>query len=658
MLMLVGMLTTPLGLGAAVILSDSFDYPNGSLITVSSGTWVHHSGSVDGQVQVSGGRGLLTGNDSEDVNAGFTPAGDTLYAGLTIRFTALPSSEGNYFCHFKSSGSTYRPKIYASTSGAPGGEFRLGISNGANSPPNQVLPMALQLNTDYRLVFRYTVSSPSGTLWVNPASEADPSVTALDTASSATMVAFALRQSGGIGALEVDDLIVATTFNEVVTEAPPQAPVILTQPQDQNVVEGASALFTVGASGDTPLTYQWQFNGGPLAGATNASLSLANVTPSNAGIYQVIASNPLGMAASDGATLSVATAVDSLSVFNYNVKGNNAADWSTNSAQIQAIGRQLQYLDPDIITFQEIPLDQTYEMTNFVAAFRPGFHLADNSGTDGFIRSVILSRYPINRSQSWLDGVSLNAFGYNGRFTRDLFEAEIAVPGFPEPLHVFTTHLKARSDDTSSSRRAAEANAISNFFVTGFLTTNASRPYILTGDLNEDIDNPPSSNPQTIERLIGTSTGLQLTTPVNPITGSRNTLSIQGTLNVRFDYILPSGVLFSNILGSQVFRTDVLPGPPPPLFSGDSVTASDHLPVVMEFSNPFELPFQLLSIARSNATVFITWESTPGRLYDVEGATPLGPWSVVASNLTTSGSTLTHPLPATNALQFFRVRRQ
>ena len=39
------------------------------------------------------------------------------------------------------------------------------------------------------------------------------------------------------------------------------------------------------------------------------------------------------------------------SVMTYNCKGNGAADWSANAAQVQAIGHQIMYLQPDIITF-------------------------------------------------------------------------------------------------------------------------------------------------------------------------------------------------------------------------------------------------------------------------------------------------------------------
>jgi endonuclease/exonuclease/phosphatase family metal-dependent hydrolase len=462
-----------------------------------------------------------------------------------------------------------------------------------------------------------------------------------------------------MGTLEVDDLIVATTFAEALGDAAPAAPVIVTQPESQVVTAGNSASFSVSASGATPLRYQWQRNGVDLEEATAADLNLSIVSAADAGVYAVVVSNALGTATSEPATLEVLSAAETLSILTYNVKGNGVEDWSTNASQVRAIARQLTYLDPDIITFQEIPLTNTWQMTNFVAAFRPGYHLADNSGTDGYIRSVILSRYPIRRSQKWLDGVSLNPFGYNGSFTRDLFEAEIAVPGFPEPVHVFTVHLKAGQDSTSSSRRAAEANAISNFFVTGFLTTNASRPYVLTGDMNEDIDNPPSSDPETIERLTSAPTGLRLTTPVNPSSGSARTISIQTGLYARYDYILPGGLLFSNQVGSEVFRSDLLPGPPPPLLASDSATASDHLPVWMEFSNPFALPFAIQSIQLSNNMVTLTWESTPGLLYAVEGGPVPEGWSVVLSNLPASDTEMSASIPATNQThQYYRIRRQ
>jgi len=346
-----------------------------------------------------------------------------------------------------------------------------------------------------------------------------------------------------------------------------------------------------------------------------------------------------------------------LSLLTYNAAGNGTTDWSTNSAQVQAIGRQMLHLQPDVVTFQEIPFTNTWQMANFVKAYLPGYFLATNSGTDGFIRSAIASRHPIARSQKWLDGVTLTNFGYSGNFTRDLFEAEINAPGWTQPLHVFTTHLKATNDSDSASRRAAEASAISNFFVNTFLPANGQRPYVLTGDLNEDVNRPPGSSRQPIQRLVNPATGLRLTTPVNPVTGQDLTRDIQATLTARFDYILPGGLLFSNMATSQVFRTDVLNPVPPPLLQFDDRTASDHLPVLMVFANPFNAPFALTSINVTNDLISLSWETTAGRQYDLERSSDLQSWTKLATHLDATATNLGFSTNVAQTMQFFRVYR-
>jgi endonuclease/exonuclease/phosphatase family metal-dependent hydrolase len=293
--------------------------------------------------------------------------------------------------------------------------------------------------------------------------------------------------------------------------------------------------------------------------------------------------------------------VTNLSVLSYNVLGRGVADWTTNSAQVQAIGRQLAHLQPDIIGFQEIPeLNANYlQMTNFVATYLPGYYLATGSSTDGGERSVVASRFPITRSKSWLVNSSLNSFGYSGTFTRDLFEAQIEVPGFLQPFHFFTTHLKAQEDKDSATRRGAEARAITNFFANGFLTTNSLHPYCLVGDMNEDIYRPRTYELQAIQTLTSSPTGLQLTTPRNPSTSDDRTWSTRNaSLSIRFDYILPSTMLFTNVRDSQVFRSDTVTPTVPPLQSSDSATSSDHLPVVLTVRNPYMAKFdQTISFA-------------------------------------------------------------
>jgi endonuclease/exonuclease/phosphatase family metal-dependent hydrolase len=359
-----------------------------------------------------------------------------------------------------------------------------------------------------------------------------------------------------------------------------------------------------------------------------------------------------------------------ISLLTYNVHGNCtcASNWNISLPQVAAQGREVMYLQPDIITFVEIPQPYTYQTTNFVNAFLPGYYAATNSRGDGFITSVTLSRYPILRSTSYLHGTSLTAFGASGyNFTRDLFQSTISVPGFPQPLDVFSTHLKATSSAVSSNsttytdglRRAAEAAAISNWFATYYLPTNGGGPYTLSGDLNEDIarpgDNYVSGHP--IQTLISPTTGLRLTTPINSISGSELTLSIQDTLDVRFDYILPCALLHSNIVSSQVFRTDLLSPIPPGLNANDDTVASDHLPVFVVFANPYDTPFHLLSIRVTNTLVTITWESTTGRHYRVDASTGLTTWTPIATNLTATGATLSFTTNSGTTTRFFRVYR-
>ncbi|MBI5388174.1 MAG: endonuclease/exonuclease/phosphatase family protein [Verrucomicrobia bacterium] len=361
------------------------------------------------------------------------------------------------------------------------------------------------------------------------------------------------------------------------------------------------------------------------------------------------------------ACFSLATtgrAVEPLTVLTYNLGGNGVADWSTNSPKVQAIGREVRYLQPDVLALQEVPFTNTWQMANFVTAFFPGFFLATNSGTDGYVRSAILSRFPIVRSQKWLDGVTLTNFGFAGNFTRDLFEAEINVPGFEKPLHVFTTHLKSRQDATSSARHAAEARAISNWLVTAFLPSKGDRPYLLTGDLNEDVQRPSTAGGSTLPTLVSAPTGLRLTTPTNSAASRELTWSTGAPgFQKRYDYILPCGLLFSNIAASEVFRADALTNPPPPLRTNDTVAASDHAPVVMWFHNPYNVPFALLSLSLSNQTVALRWESAAGRRYRVETSSNLASWSVVASNLGAAGTVFEWRTNGAEAWRFFRVHR-
>jgi hypothetical protein len=82
-------------------------------------------------------------------------------------------------------------------------------------------------------------------------------------------------------------------------------PTIVAQPQDRIVPTNGNASFSVSVCGVPPFSYQWQFNGVDLEGATNATLVLNNVQLSRAGNYTVTVTNPGGSTTSDTATLIV-----------------------------------------------------------------------------------------------------------------------------------------------------------------------------------------------------------------------------------------------------------------------------------------------------------------------------------------------------------------
>jgi hypothetical protein len=82
-------------------------------------------------------------------------------------------------------------------------------------------------------------------------------------------------------------------------------PVIVQQPTSTNLLQGGSATFAVTATGSGSLTYQWSKNSAAIAAATNASLTLTNITMFNAGNYSVVVSNLYGFTNSSVVVLTV-----------------------------------------------------------------------------------------------------------------------------------------------------------------------------------------------------------------------------------------------------------------------------------------------------------------------------------------------------------------
>ena len=82
------------------------------------------------------------------------------------------------------------------------------------------------------------------------------------------------------------------------------APSLIAPPAAQTVAQGSNVEFSVAAAGDA-LTYQWIFNGAPLAGATNATLAIPGAQPGDGGAYAVRVANAVGEVIGGPAALTV-----------------------------------------------------------------------------------------------------------------------------------------------------------------------------------------------------------------------------------------------------------------------------------------------------------------------------------------------------------------
>jgi len=90
----------------------------------------------------------------------------------------------------------------------------------------------------------------------------------------------------------------------VNSNGPPQSPpAILLGPVSQTIPLGGLASFSAQAVGGA-LSYQWNFGGTPISGATNTTFMLTNAAPGAAGTYSIVVSNAAGLA-TNSATLTV-----------------------------------------------------------------------------------------------------------------------------------------------------------------------------------------------------------------------------------------------------------------------------------------------------------------------------------------------------------------
>ena len=113
------------------------------------------------------------------------------------------------------------------------------------------------------------------------------------------------------------------TTAEINTPAATARPVITVQPQSQASWVGGTVTFSVGAVSLSPTTNLWFKNGSPISGATNSTLTLANLVLTNADNYSVIVGN------ANGTTNSAVVALTVVTPRNLEWTGAAGATWDT-----------------------------------------------------------------------------------------------------------------------------------------------------------------------------------------------------------------------------------------------------------------------------------------------------------------------------------------
>jgi hypothetical protein len=94
---------------------------------------------------------------------------------------------------------------------------------------------------------------------------------------------------------------------------PAAVPTFTTQPAGRTAGPGETITLSAEASGSPTPTYQWRKDGLPLSGATERTLTLSSVTPSDAGTYDVVARNESGTTPSAPVVVTVGRRAQTIS---------------------------------------------------------------------------------------------------------------------------------------------------------------------------------------------------------------------------------------------------------------------------------------------------------------------------------------------------------
>jgi endonuclease/exonuclease/phosphatase family metal-dependent hydrolase len=274
-------------------------------------------------------------------------------------------------------------------------------------------------------------------------------------------------------------------------------------------------------------------------------------------------------------TTSLPARSTQVKVMTFNIARNVGVSAGYTSSIAQSIARIVNYYQPDVIGINELEGSNAASgdtvLRQWVSHYLPylgsTYYTYVSPLSDGYIMNAMVSRYPILDKQCY----TLNP--------RGIMSALIDLPG-PDDLRVFTCHLKAYGDSSSAGERQGGADtAVSRITIWSGTAANAATPYVITGDMNEDEENPQTALTSTYHPITTLLTAYLVNSKPSNLYGSFKTISSTSPTR-RFDYILPSWRL--DMVSGQVIDTNQLfnHGQLPVGLQRLDSQGSDHLGVI------------------------------------------------------------------------------
>ena len=252
------------------------------------------------------------------------PASTTVTAPASATFSVVASGTAPLSYQWRRngvaiSGATSASYVLNPTAGTDNGaQFTVVVTNVAGSVTSSVATLTVNVPPSITTQpANVTVTAPAAATFSVVASGTTPfsyqwrrNGVAISGATAASYVLnpTALSDSGALFSVVVTNAFgtVTSAAATLTVNAAPSAPTITTQPGNTTVTAPAAATFSVAASGDAPLSYQWRRNGVAISGATSASYVLSPTAVIDSGsVFSVVVSNTVGNVTSANATLTV-----------------------------------------------------------------------------------------------------------------------------------------------------------------------------------------------------------------------------------------------------------------------------------------------------------------------------------------------------------------